>query len=155
MIKAIVFDFSRVLLFAKDPSYLGDLNPLHRQLSENNPDYPFFDNFYLNQELLDWLRLIHGAKLYIFTSGNIQNAPAIRPMLDNIFTHVYSAETMHLSKSDPAAYSKLCSILNRSPQDVLFIDDSKKNIAAAKQAGLQTLLFSNTAKLIKVLQMLK
>jgi hypothetical protein len=55
LIKAIVFDFSRVLLFAKDPGYKDDLNPLHRKLLEQDASYPFLDYFYLNQELLHYL----------------------------------------------------------------------------------------------------
>jgi hypothetical protein len=35
MIKAIVSDFSRVLLFPKDKNYQDSLNALHKQLSQN------------------------------------------------------------------------------------------------------------------------
>ena len=46
MVKAVVTDFSKVLLFAKDSSYADGLNALNKQLLARNPSYDFFDCFY-------------------------------------------------------------------------------------------------------------
>jgi hypothetical protein len=56
MIKVLLFDFSRTLLFPTDNNYKGELNPLHAQLSQT-PDYDFNKHFFLNTELLKYLKI--------------------------------------------------------------------------------------------------
>jgi FMN phosphatase YigB (HAD superfamily) len=155
LIKALVFDFSRVLLFAKDSSYLGDLNPLHRKLLEQYANYPFLDYFYLNQQLLDYLSGFSSKRLIIFTSGIIQDAPEIQKPIQSIFETVYSAEKMGVRKTEAEAYRRLCHELQLQPREILFIDDSRSNLDAASQAGLQRLLFTDNVKLFSVLNKMR
>ena len=148
MITTLLFDFSRVLLFPKDKSYRGELNPLHAELSKN-PNYKFLDYFELNAELLRFLKGIKDrSELYIFTSGTIQDAPEIQPTLRDIFVRVYSAERIGLSKKDPDSYSFIANDLGINAGEILFIDDTAANIKAARAAGLETLLFVSTQETI-------
>ena len=78
MITAIIFDFSRVLLFPKDKNYKGKLNALHRELSKK-PDYDVLENFEFNDELLSYLdKIKNKIDLYVFTTGIIQDSPKIK-----------------------------------------------------------------------------
>lgn len=87
----LLFDFSRVLLFPKDPTYTGSLNGLYKE-HKNDPDFNFFHYFELNEELLTYLDGIKDkANLYIFTSESIQDAPEIAPRVAEVFKQVYSA----------------------------------------------------------------
>lgn len=100
MIKAIVSDFPRVLLFPRDKSYQDSLNDLHRKLSEKSIYNPL-DYFELNQELLN---LYESLKikylLYIFTSSAIQDAPEFQTYLKSIFKGILSAKKMNTDKKN-------------------------------------------------------
>jgi len=150
MINTVIFDFSRVLLFAKDKGYKEDLNPLHKKLIAENPNYAFLDYFELNEEVLTFLETIKDKfELYIFTSGSIQNAKEIKDRIDRVFKGVLSAEEMGVSKKEPQAYTVLAQKLGKNPNEVIFIDDSQVNIQAASQAGLNTFQYLDNQSLIK------
>jgi HAD superfamily hydrolase (TIGR01549 family) len=151
-IEAIVFDFSRVILFPRDASYKASLNALHRQLLAEDPQYPFLDHFRLNTELLGCLKQITGPPLYILTSSVIQESPAVKQAIKQVFKAVYSAERLGVKKSEPSSYGRLCQELGAAPERVLFIDDSTGNIDAAKQAGLQTHRYHDNQELTAFLR---
>ncbi len=143
MIKAIVSDFSRVILFPKDSSYEGSLNSLHKeksQLSSYNP----LDHFELNTELLDFYRSQkEKVNLYIFTTDSIQDAPEFKPFLEPIFTKIFSALKMDMSKKDPESYRLIAKDLGLDPSEIIYIDDALENIEAAKISGFKTILYSS------------
>lgn len=147
MIKALITDFSRVLLFPKDKSYTGSLNSLHRDLS-TQPNYKFFDNFELNNELLDYYKSL-GEKLaiYVFTSESIQDSPELQPLICPVFDQIFTAMKMEVDKKEDSAYKKLSTVVSLDPTEILYVDDSEANIYAAKQAGLQTILFKDNERL--------
>ena len=150
MITTLLFDFSRVLLFAKDKNYKEDLNPLNKKLLEENPNYDFLNYFELNQELLNFLETIKDKfELCIFTSGSIQNAKEIRPKLDKVFKNIFSAEELDLSKKESAGYTEIAKKINKTPSEILFIDDSQANIQAASEAGLNTFQYQDNESLIE------
>ena len=147
MIRAFLFDLSRTLLFPVDTEYKGELNKLHSELSLD-PNYNFLDYFSLDKSTLNYLSSIKGKyDLYIFTSGSIQNDPAIKPELENVFKKIYSAEKIGLSKKDPKSYEFIAKDIGRTPDEILYIDDSEVNIKAAKMAHYNTVLFSELEEL--------
>lgn len=151
----LLFDFSRVLLFPKDNTYTGSLNTLYKE-HVNDLDFNFFDYFKLNTELLDHLKQHKdGLNLFIFTSESIQNAPELQPYLKPVFKQIFSALDMPYSKKESEAYIKIANVLNVSPSEVTFIDDSEENIEAAKEAGLKTIKFVSNDELIKQLMLQK
>jgi HAD superfamily hydrolase (TIGR01509 family) len=156
MIKTILLDFSRVLLFPKDKEYKGGLNALHRALLEKNPNYPFKDYFELNEELFAFLeRVKNRFSLYIFTTGSIQNAKEIKGRLDAFFDGIFSAEEMGVSKGDPQTYIMVARKLGKNPHQVFLIDDKQTNIQTASQAGLAVFQYTDNISLIhKINQLL-
>lgn len=152
MITTLIFDFSRVLLFPKDPSYKDELNVLHKSLAREI-HYSFLDHFELNEPLLKYLDSIKEKKqLYIFTSGSIQNAPEIRPRIDSIFRQVFSAEEIGHKKKEPEAYNVIMTAIGKKPEEILFIDDSVDNLVAAKIAHLNTLHYQDFEKFRQAVQ---
>lgn len=137
MNKAVVSDFSRVLLFPADESYAGSLNALNKTLTMENPDYDFWKYFRLNEALLEYYASLD-VPVYIFTSDTIQNHPAIKSKLDAIFKDVLSAKELNVSKADPLAYGLIAKRLQLQPKEVMYIDDQKTNITAALDAGFST-----------------
>ena len=152
MKKVLLFDFSRVLLYPKDSNYSGSLNDLYRSLLEKE-SYDFFAYFELNTELLDFLKTIKNKfPLYILTSEIIQNAPEIKTLLDKVFTGIFSAKDLGLSKKDSQIYQLIAEKLHKNPSEIIFIDDTIENIYPAQKAGLQTIQYLSNEQLIKELQ---
>lgn len=152
MIKALITDFSRVLLFPKDKSYSGSLNGLHRDLS-TQANYKLLDSFELNTELLEYYKsLAEKLDLYVFTSESIQDSPELQPFIKPIFKEIFSAMKMGVAKKDENAYRKLIATVNLDPSEMVYIDDSEVNIEAANKAGLQTILFKDNESLKTELQ---
>lgn len=107
MIRALITDFSRVLLLPKDRSYSGSLNQLHKDLSVKD-NYKLLDNFELDLKLLNYyISLKSKLDLYIFTSESIQDSPELTPFLAPVFKNIYSALKMGVDKKDISAYTKL------------------------------------------------
>ncbi len=144
--KALLFDFSRVLLFHKDESYTGSLNEFYRQ-QKQAAEYDVFQHYKLNTELLEYINSLQDIDCYILTSETIQNDPAFAPFLKP-FKKVYSAIDLGLSKKNPAIYEYVAKDIAVSPEEILFIDDSNENIEAAKQAGLQTLHYHSNQEIL-------
>lgn len=149
MITNILFDLSRVLLFAKDENYKGLMNDLYRQVIKNK-DYSFLDHFKFNQELLDFLKpLKEKYTLSLYTTDIIQNDPVAKEILAPIFENIFAAKDLGISKKDSQGYLVIAEKLNVKPEEVLFIDDGEKNIECAKQAGLQVIRYFLNSQLKK------
>ncbi len=146
-----LFDFSRVLLFTEDKDYKGGLNGLYSKLSQK-PGFVFEKHFAFNEPLLSFLKENKGkANLFIFTSGQIQKAPEIAPRLTAIFEKVFSAEDMGTHKQSSNAYLAVAKKIGKKPEDIIFVDDNRENVDAARQAGLNSILFTETKKVIRTL----
>ncbi len=152
MIKALLFDFSRTLLFSKDTNYTGSLNDLYKQ-NKDNPDFNFFAYFELNAELIDYLKSVKEKfKLFIFTSESIQNDSAIINDLNKVFDKIYSAKEIGLSKKDINSYKHIVSDLNLNPSEILFIDDSEENIRTAEKTGILVFCYQSNEALLSYLK---
>ena len=149
MITTIIFDLSRVLLFPKDKNYKGKLNALHRELS-NKPDYDVLKNFGFNDELLSYLDGIkEKVDLYVFTTGIIQDSPEIRKRLTKTFKDIFAAEDLGLNKKYLESYLTIAKKIRKTPNEILFVDDSMENMKAAEKAGFLVIHFENNTQFLK------
>lgn len=149
MIKALITDFSRVLLSPVDKTYTGGLNPLHRELSARE-SYNFWEFFELNQELLEFYKtLSEKMDVYLFTSEYIQEHPAIYPTLEKTFKNIFSAARHELKKSEPETYKIVADMVRVSPEEILYIDDKQSNLDPAKIAGMSTILFESNEQVME------
>ena len=148
MIKAIVSDFSRVLLFPKDKNYRDSLNVLHKELSQKS-HYNALDYFELDMDLLDFYKSLKDkAPVYLFTSDTIKDAPEFQPYLQPVFAGILSAKKMNTDKKIPEAYTLVAAQIHLNPDEILYIDDAPENIQAAKIAGVNTFLYEDYEKLL-------
>lgn len=153
MVKALLFDFSRVLLFPKGADPVESLNGKYRELMKAG-QFDFFEHFRLNDELLDIIyRLQDDFDLYLFTSETIQEAPELQESLE-IFQKIFSAQQMNLDKKDPVSYQELAREMRVAPEEVLFIDDSLVNLASAAQTGMQVVHYKSNEQLTDSLRLL-
>jgi FMN phosphatase YigB (HAD superfamily) len=141
MIKFIISDFSKVLLFPKDKNYAGKLNDLHKKNLESG-GYDFWKHFELDQKLFDYYKtLSKNYELFIFTSEYIQDYPPVRQILDTVFRKIFIAFEMNVKKDDPIAYQKLSDLLDCSPEEIIYIDDSQANVDAANKVRMNAILY--------------
>lgn len=143
MIKALTSDVSRVLLFPKDKSYKGGLNPLYKEHMYSE-DFDFFTYFKINTELLDFYKdLKKNLQIYILTSDIIQTDPKLQPYWEPVIDGIFSAADMPTDKTNPKTYAYLTSKLGVTPTNVVYVDDNAQNIEAANTIGLITILHEN------------
>lgn len=152
MIKAIVSDFSRVVLNPKDINYKGSLNSLYKEHKEES-GFSFFDYFELNEEILSFYKSLKDkVSVSLFTTDVIQNAPEIKNRIEEVFSNIFSANYYNLDKKDPNAYSFIVGKLNTHPSEILYIDDNLDNIEAARRAGLNVREYRTINDLINAIQ---
>ena len=87
--------------------------------------------------------------LYAITNFGADSWAMFRPtfpILDHFRIIVVSAHE-RLTKPDPAIYALAAERFGHAPEDMLFIDDSAANIAAASACGWQTHQFIDAARL--------
>jgi FMN phosphatase YigB (HAD superfamily) len=140
-IKVLLIDFSYTLCFPKTSDDIDSL-------SESNINV--LDSFILNQELLDYLQTLKSNyKIHIFSSGIMHTDPDIKKVLQPIFDGYITSIDLKLPKSFPDAYKIIANKLGVNPDNILFIDDQQKNVAAAITAGSQALRYTNNQTVIK------
>jgi len=152
MIKSIISDFSRVLLFLKEEDPSIKLNAFHQEMLKSG-DYDFWQYFRLNQELLDYYQqLAKKLNLYIFTTEYLQEYPPVKQVIDPVFTEIFSAHRLGYQKNNPVAFQYLIKQIGLPPEHVLYIDDKKANTDAAKQSGILIYHYDNNQNLFSFLK---
>ena len=154
MIKALVTDVSKVLLFPKDKNYSGSLNALYKEKALD-PEFKFFDSFELNTNLLSFYKsLKKDLKIFILTSDIIQDASELQPYWKGTIDDIFSASKMGVKKSEPDAYKVVLKEIKFNPEEVIYTDDIPENIEAAKEVGLQTILYKDNEQVISAIETL-
>ncbi|MEK7122986.1 MAG: HAD-IA family hydrolase [Patescibacteria group bacterium] len=148
MIKAIVSDFSKVVLLPVNDQYTGGLNALYRDLKSQN-QLDFWRYFLLNRDLLEWYTVLsERVDLYLFTAEYIQEDPAVSNEL-GIFKEIFSAARLNLKKDEPQAYATIADMIGVSPEQLLYVDDKQQNCDAAKQARLFVVRYESNEQIVR------
>ena len=95
-----------------------------------------------NVELLERLRL-QGERLYSITNfcdEKFEIARGLHPSLDS-FDGIIVSGREGLAKPDPRIFELFLTRFGFSPDEVMFIDDSARNVSAACAAGMQAIHF--------------
>ena len=150
--RALITDFSRVLLFPKDDSFKSGLNALNNQLLDVNPDYDFWQYFKLNYDLLEYYKSLD-LPVYMFTSETIQDHPALKEVFKGIFKDIFSAKKLGLSKKEAESYIRLAKVLGHNQNEIFYIDDNYDNFTAAKKAGCKAILYKSNDDVIDRLEL--
>lgn len=151
MIKLILSDFWHVLLFPKDFSSRGKASSLIKQTFLHAST--FFDEYALNEDLLIFfsdLKKKYHIQLGIFSSGTLFRAAELDALLFPLFDEGISSSDIKFQKNDPVAYTFLAKKFSLLPSEVVFIDDSPHNIAAAKEAHVQAFHYHDNESIQRV-----
>ena len=155
MIKVLLFDFSRVLIHPIDKTFTGSLNNLHKELKDSE-NYYLFNYFELNNEILDFLKTLKEEfDMRIFTTDLIQNDPLIKEKIDPIFSKIYSAKELGITKKVKNSYEFIAKDIGLQPEEILFIDDAESNIKAAFEAGFKIYHYKSNQGLLNYLGSLR
>ena len=152
MIKVLLSDFSNVILFPNDQTYTGSLNKLIAQKGRPQAEDVFWQMYRINTELLDFYSKIkesHQLKAYIYTTGTVQNHPALKKYLTRIFDDIFSVVDIKKVKTDPESFRFLANKLDVVPAEVVFIDDSQTNVEAAKASGIHAIQYESNEQVKK------
>ena len=103
------------------------------------------------QDSVQILRELHAAAVPLFglTNWSAELFPVARSRFDflDLFEDIIVSGQEGVAKPSPAIFAILARRVARPLQRCVFIDDSADNIQAAKQAGLDTILFTDTGHL--------
>lgn len=72
---------------------------------------------------------------------------AEHPWIKQVFNECYFSCNTGYVKSDPGYFEKICKSAGAKPTESLFIDDYHVNVDRAKEAGMQGIVFENSAQL--------
>ncbi len=148
MLKAIVSDFSRVVLLPINPQYTGGLNALYQNLKRQE-QLDFWKYFQLNRGLLVWYQTISDrVDLYLFTAEYIQEDSAVQHELA-FFREIFSAARLKLKKSESQAYRTIAGMIGYQPEHILYIDDRQENCDVAQKTGMAVLRYESNEQIMR------
>ncbi|MGC0419823.1 HAD family hydrolase [Embleya sp. AB8] len=108
---------------------------------------------HLKQDTLDLLAELaaladRGVALALLSNAPVEMARHIeRQDWARLFRHrVFSAD-LGLAKPDPRIYRHLCERLDARPSELVFIDDRKENLDAARALGIESIHYTDTPTL--------
>ena len=100
----------------------------------------------VNEELVNWI----GSNKDNYTISLLtNNTSSLGEILEDkfeikhLFDFIFNSAEIGLAKPDPKIYQHVLRKTETKPEYCLFIDDSKKNVEAAKKLGIKAVLFQN------------
>ncbi len=94
-----------------------------------------------------------GFSVYALSNWSAETWPRIQHRFDffSAFDGIVISGAIGIKKPDPAIYRHLIETYALEPGSTLFIDDSARNVEAAREVGLQALRFESTSRLREAL----
>jgi 2-haloacid dehalogenase len=103
------------------------------------------------QGTVDILEALHeaGTPLYALTNWSAETFPRSRWRFAFFerFRHIAVSGELKLVKPDPAIYRYLLGVIGAPAETCVFVDDSAKNVAGAREVGMHALRFESPARL--------
>jgi epoxide hydrolase-like predicted phosphatase len=109
----------------------------------------------LNRRLLDYLSGLRPRCRTAILSNSFVGAREREQALygfEEHFDHVIYSHEEGLEKPHPRLYTLTCERLGVAPDEVVFVDDLPANIEGARALGMETILFEDTARTIRLLE---
>lgn len=101
----------------------------------------------LEEDTLELIRSLRGRyDLYVLSNNNPISRGYFRDMMkqegldtDKVFTKEFYSYELHLLKPSLEIYERVIEGVGARPEEILFIDDARDNIEAARALGIRTL----------------
>lgn len=141
-IRAIIFDLGGVLLEIDWERCRED-----QQAEIMIDDFRHYEQ--LNPRMLALLKRLRPAyTLATLCNGGSRQAMNRKFRLDTLVDLMIFDDEEGISKPDERIYLLALDRLGLRPEEVLFIDDKRENVEAARRLGIASILFSNTRQAI-------
>jgi HAD superfamily hydrolase (TIGR01509 family) len=145
--KATVHDVETGRIAPRD-FFRNTVSPLLDGLTYDDWVSAWMDNYSINEPGWALLEEVRGEGWGVSVLSNLSpyNQVAIERKFPHFFRapdHNFYSYDLGLHKPDPRIYAEACRRLGVAPAECVFLDDFEENVAGARQAGLQALLFSN------------
>lgn len=100
----------------------------------------------LNQPLLDYIQLLRqrGIFCYVATNQEKYRSDYMKEYMEfgPLFDGVFASNEIGVCKPDAAFYTYILEYLHLLPEEVLFWDDTERNVEGAKALGIQAKLYT-------------
>jgi len=96
-----------------------------------------------------------GIRMFILSNNFRERAAYYRntfPFMKKLFTKIYYSWQTGYVKPDPRAYKKILRENELEPEECLYFDDSKHNVAIARKLGIRAYSFSGVKGVERVLK---
>ena len=111
----------------------------------------------VDQDVAEFIRSLRqsGVKTYMTTDQEKYRGEHLRRTIGGgvLFDEVFFSAEMGCVKKDPGFFQKVTQAIAVDPKDVLFIDDSEKNVEVAKQFGFDAFMYTDLDGLKKFLSL--
>jgi putative hydrolase of the HAD superfamily len=109
-----------------------------------------------NQAMIDWAAALHRSGIKTGLLSNIGDAMEIgileRCSWLREFAHHTFSHRLGIAKPALEIYRHAADGLGVAPEEVLFVDDREENIAAARQAGMNAILYGDHAAFVTAMK---
>lgn len=110
----------------------------------------FKNNDLLDEEMIPYIKKL--AEKYKVGLMSNAGSEEIRPLLaennyEDIFHHIMISGETGLIKPNPEAFKNVLENLDVQAEEAIFVDDSEKNILAANDLGITSVLYENFSKM--------
>lgn len=112
-------------------------------------------NLFVNEHVLDYVKAIKktGVQVLLMSNSTPETEQVMeKHNLNKIFDGIILSTDIKLIKPEKEIYKYAISTYNLTPQNTIMIDDSKKNLLAAKTLGIQPFQCKNTNETCKILE---
>ena len=117
----------------------------------------YLDKFNIFDSVLEVAKKLkdNGYKLVILANESIEamDTKVKKFHLDKIFDNIYSSGEIGLAKPHKEAFEYVLNNLEVSSEEVVFIDNLKRNTKAAEKLGIKSIVFKDVEQLKKDLKM--
>ena len=110
-----------------------------------------------NTELIDYLLAKKDAYAYTILTNN---SPEIEAHMEAVYKipkfydHFISSGTYNLGKNDPKLFEEVLAKLMATPEQCIFVDDTRDNVEAAASLGITGILYTTFSEFKKDLEAL-
>ena len=131
-----------------------DSDEIKQQVRRRTEEFNLYKE--LNSELLAYISKIKkdGYKIGIFSNHTSALRAELKDLqIDHLFDEIIISGEIGIQKPQREAFEILFKKLNVLPQELVFIDDTSKNLQSAEQIGYNAILYTNNTQLKQNLEL--
>lgn len=111
-----------------------------------------YTNKFTSKDLIELKNKYKNIKLVVATNHVSFIQEYISDHFSNILDNIYISANIHEIKPKAEFYNKILEDLNIAPNEMLFLDDSTKNVEGAKACGIHTIHVTKDMDILKEIE---